>query len=61
MMRMAQRIDELIQLVGRKARSDLTTIPASNISTRNLTAAAQYLQQTEQKMNDSILALQANM
>ena len=29
MMRMAQRIDELIQLVGRMAHSDLTTIPAA--------------------------------
>ena len=61
MMRIAQRIDELIQLVGRMAHSDLTTIPASNISTRNLTATAQYLQHTEQKMNEAITHLQANM
>ena len=61
LMKVAQRIEELTQLVGRIAHADLTTIPASNISTNNLTATASYLKQTEQRMNDSIIALQANM
>ena len=61
LMKVAQRIEELTQLVGRIAHADLTTIPASNISTNNLTATASYLKQTEQRMNDSIIALQTNM